>query len=177
MFWATGWPSDPNGIHVLLASQFTFGHVMGWTTPAVFLARNDTLGFLRQLAQLKVEHSRYLVYGRLMRPPVLTAGGGGPLAEMEWCQVPAHTCCPTTLVIGQVWMDAQGTLGLVLANPSNRTVAVSAALRAESHTNLMPGGRVQIDGAEIVEVGGAHLQITRTMPALSAAVVSIAPYV
>ena len=63
------WPSglDYNGVRMYLAQQWTFGHVMGWAEPATFLSNSSTTWFTRLLAQLRVEHSQYLVFGRLMR--------------------------------------------------------------------------------------------------------------
>ena len=80
------WPENGEGVRILLALQWTYGHVMGWTKPSVFLSNAATLAFTRELAQLKVNYSDFLVFGRLMRPPVLTALGGGALPEARWCQ-------------------------------------------------------------------------------------------
>jgi len=75
------WPSglDYNGVRMYLAQQWTFGHVMGWAEPATFLSNSSTTGFARELAQLKLAQSQYLVFGRLMHPPIINAVDGGPL--------------------------------------------------------------------------------------------------
>lgn len=148
---------------------------MGWLSPDVILANNDTLSFTRQLVQLKLTYSQFLVFGRLMRPPTLTAADGGALRELEWCLTGwAPTCCQTTQVIGQLWMDAsQGSLGLALANPTNATVSVGAALRVDGHTHLLAGGRALIDGVPL-KVGDTHLELTKTLQPYSACVVTVA---
>ena len=94
-----------------LRTAQTYGHVMGWIEPSVFLKDNSTLAFTRQMAQLKVNNSEFLVFGRLMRPAVLTMAGGAPLPTTSWCQAAwkGKTCCETALVIGQVWMADDGT--------------------------------------------------------------------
>ena len=165
------WPSSGEGVRILLALQWTYGHVMGWTKPSVFLSNAATLAFTRQLAQLKVNYSDFLVFGRLMRPPVLTALGGGALPEARWCQS-SGTCCSTSLVVGQVWMAGDGSLGLALANPSNATVHVDAKLRVDGHTHLVEGGGVLVDGARAI-AGSEHLLVTKVMAPLSAAVTRI----
>ena len=165
------WPSDQEGVRILLAHQWTYGHVMGWTKPSVFLNNAATLAFTRELAQLKVNHSDFLVFGRLMRPPILTAAGGGALPEARWCQS-TGTCCSTALVIGQVWMAGDGSLGLALANPSNATVRVAAKLTVDGHTHLVEGGGVLVDGARAT-AGSGHLLVTKVMAPLSAAVARI----
>ena len=170
------WPNDVLGIRIVLAQQWSFGHVMGWTSPSVFLANNETLGFTRELAQLKVKHAAHLTYGRLMRPPTLTAANGDALRETTWCapQGSHHTCCPAASVIGQLWMDNEGTLGLALANPTNETVSVAAALRVDGHTQLAARGHALVDG-EPARVGETHLRLARTLQPLSACVVSVQP--
>ena len=75
-------------------------------------------------------------------------------------------------MIGQVWMASDGSLGLVLANPSNETVALAAAVRVDGHTHLKASGRALVDGVS-VPVGEKHLETARTMPPLSAAVIQI----
>ena len=120
---------------------------MGWAAPELFLA-NNTLSFTRQLVQLKLNHSEFLVFGRLMRPPTLTAASGGVLPELEWCLTGwAPECCQTTQVIGQLWMasNQNGSLGLAVANPTNETVSVAAALRVDGHTHLVAGGQFSME--------------------------------
>ena len=162
---------------MLLCYAQTYGHVLGWAKPSVFLGNNSTLAFTRELAQLKVNNSEFLVFGRLMRPPVLTSAGGRPLPETSWCQEAwrGQTCCHTTQVIGQVWMANDGSLGLALANPSsNATVSVTAKLRVDGHTHLTADGGALVDGVPVT-VGPTHLEITKSMPPLSAAVVHVSP--
>jgi hypothetical protein len=163
------WPTDTQGIRMYLAQQFTFGHVMGWTSPAVFLKDNATLAFTRLLAQLKVNHSEYLVFGRLMRSPEISAAGGAMLPTVRWC---SNTCCDTQVVIGQVWMASDGSLGLAVANPSNGTTSFVAKVRIDGHTHLEPGREVMVDG-ERVAAGVAHLDVYKTLPPSGAALVRI----
>ena len=86
-----------------------------------------------------------------MRPPTLTAASGGALRELTCPNVPHptkfKTCCPTAQVLAQLWMDGQGGLGLAMANPTNETVSVAAAVRVDGHTRLAAGGRPRRRGA------------------------------
>ena len=163
------WPTDTQGIRMYLAQQFTFGHVMGWTSPEVFLKDNGTLAFTRLLAQLKLNHSEHLVVGRLMHPPEISAVAGAVLPTLRWC---SNTCCDTPIVIGQVWMASDGSLGLAVANPSNATASFVARVRIDGHTHLEPGREVMVDG-ERVAAGVTHLDVYKTLPPLSAALVHI----
>ena len=166
------WPSSAAGIRILLAHQWTYGHVMGWTKPSVFLQNNLTLAYARLLAQLKVQHSQYLVFGRLMRPPLLSSPDGKPLNTTRWCQQPTQTCCQSDLVIAHVWMSQSGSLGLAITNPSRLTVNVVAKLRVDGYTHLQPEGRALVNGIA-TNVGRSFLEIKKIMPPLSAQVVNI----
>lgn len=170
---AKDWPTDQPSIRMLLAQQWTYGHVMGRADPKTFLNNNHTLSFTRQLAQLKVNHSEYLVYGRLMHPLVLTNTTGGPLRIMRWAVgYPAGKSCDSPVALAQVWMASDGSLGLTLANPSNESQYVRAALRVDGHTHLAPGAQASVDGVR-AQAGQTHLSVTKTMPPLSAAIVRI----
>jgi hypothetical protein len=71
--------------------------------------------------------------------------------------------------------SSDGTLGLVLASPSDETVYVAAAIRVDKHTHLEISGWAEVDGEHIVAVGDTHLEVTKLMPPLNAAVISIVP--
>ena len=108
---AKGWPADEPSKRMLLAQQWTYGHVMGRSVVSTFLADNGTLSFIRQLAQMKVNHSAHLVYGRLMRPPGLTSADGTALPKTSWnvgTSVGGTTHCDSTVVIGQLFMANDG---------------------------------------------------------------------
>ena len=63
----------------------------------------------------------------------------------------------------------------MLANPSsNITMNVAAKLKVDGHTHLAAGAKVLVDGVQAT-VGGTHLEITKSMPPLSAAVVRVSP--
>ena len=155
-----------------LAQQFTFGHVMGWTKPEIFLNDNNTLAFTRQLVQLKANNSAYLVFGRLMHPPEISSATAGPLPKLRWC---SNTCCDTPVVIGQVWKASDGSLGLAIANPSGIAVSAIAKLRVDGHTLLEEGGETMVDGVLAV-VGATHLTIPKYLPPLSAALIRISKW-
>ena len=178
------WPTDQPSIRMLLAQQWTYGHVMGRAAPSTFMDDKHTLAFTRQLAQLKVNYSEFLVYGRLMHPPTLTAvasaaaAGGGSLRDMKWSVgYPAGKFCNSPVVIGQVWMASNGSLGVALANPSNESQAVNVSLRVDGHTHniIRPKGAVLVDRSRRYTVDESHLTLLRSLPALSAAIVRIDP--
>ena len=65
-----GWTANPVTERTTFAQQWTYGHVLGWTSPSSILGVLNTTedrAFLRSMCQLKVKHSKYLVYGRLMQ--------------------------------------------------------------------------------------------------------------
>ena len=69
-------------------------------------------------------------------------------------------------------MANNGSLGLALANPTNRSQTVAAALRVDGHTHMRPRGVVLVDG-RAVQVDQMHLKLSQSLPPASAVIVRI----
>ena len=97
------------------------------------------------------------------------------MRDMKWSVgYPAGKYCDSPVVVGQVWMAGNGSLGLALANPSNESQAVNVALRVDEHTHIRPRGVVLVDGIRNT-VDQRHLTLSQSLPALSAVIVRIDP--
>ena len=152
-----GWPAstDTSGFRVVLAQQWQAGHVMGWTSPGQLLtafATTEDRAYLRSLCQLKVAHAKYLVYGRLMHPPMLRLVGGAEVPSAAWC---GHSfgpaCCDFPALTAALWRGADGSMALTAVNTdANATLTFTATMR------------------EIADV-------THTLPPRSAAVLIVRP--
>ena len=187
---ATGWPEPPQThaaeYRALFAQQFIFGHVLGETYAGNILAafsREGDMAFLRSLVQLKLSHAEYLVYGRLMRPPRIS--NLARLPETALCNGNGkyRVCCNYSAVVGQVWMAADRTVGLILANTFNGTAAVEIMVSVDALGDLAVGNLVQTDHhisdgiqrneSHTLRVGKRGLLVNATMQPLSARVVRI----
>ena len=182
---AQGWPNDAIGMRALFAQQFVLGHVLGWLRSETILSvLNSThdRAFLRSLAQLKLEHTPYLIYGRLMHPPDIKSSNGDLLPVVSLCtqtfrNPPLH-CCNYSAVVAHVWMATNQSLGVAAANTVTTPLSVTFTLRVDRHMPFAAGGQVRVVSEDIgliaVEtVSASGLQIHTTMPALSACVIRV----
>ena len=142
---------------------------------------------IRSLAQLRLTNAQYLTYGRLMHPPNIgPSHGGHPLPTLSMCtqtygNPPLH-CCNDSAVVGHLWLAADGSLGLAVANTAAVSLSVTFTLRVDTQVPFEVGDRVRValprdeaDGAfRDVVVGAAGLQVHKQIPALSACVVQLA---
>ena len=115
------WPSLSVGngtmFRATLARQAVFGHVLGWfaLTEVLPLLRQPehqhNLKFIQALGTLRANSSRFLVHGRMIRPPIF----GTSIPSMPVCH-PMEGCCNVSQVLASAWLATNGDLGLLVIN-------------------------------------------------------------
>eukprot|EP01052_Picozoa_sp_SAG31_P029775 SAG31_NODE_2990_length_4812_cov_6.899215_2_plen_779_part_00 len=140
------------------ALQLVYGHIPGamMTEDLLFVLQHSTraLSLWRDMMRLRQHEADFLVFGRMLRPPQPTTKvktvplcGNKPLSTFP--------CCPIPVVLANVYMASNGSIGLVIANH----------------------GESQADYSATVDVGteiGAHKRELRVnMPASSAKILLI----
>ena len=122
------WPTDNEGIRMPGPAVYVWA-CDGLTSPAVFLRDNATLVYAAA-AQLKVNHSEYLVFRQIDAFARDFCNVEQRCQRFDGARIPADT----KVVVGQVWMASDGSLGLV-ATIRNVTTSFVAKVRIDGHTH------------------------------------------
>jgi hypothetical protein len=195
---AMAWPVDSartvsinatsrrESFRALFAQQWIVGHVLGWLSPTAiltFMSAPADRAYLRSLVQLRLKYAKFLVHGRMMRPPTIAAAArqSAELPTVQMCMVGQVLgqvlCCPQLAVVGSAWLADDGILGVALANTIDVPVSFIVTLQVDAHVPFRANDSVVIvrnggrGNTTIVRAGG--LEMSLTLAALSATVVMV----
>eukprot|EP01048_Picozoa_sp_COSAG05_P010559 COSAG05_NODE_937_length_6525_cov_6.136632_5_plen_206_part_00 len=123
-------------LRLLFAHQWTDGLVLGGDALSYFTAAHyfsnvshaDDAHYVATLSSRRLQLADYLLYGRLMRPPVLV---NSSVPSRQLCSYwgASPTCCPVEQPALQLWRSKNGTtLALLAVNSELTPISFSAQL-------------------------------------------------
>ena len=96
------------------AQMFTWGEQLGWFNPNILEFPCPEAEYIKMLSKAKEKESvkKFLLYGEMVRPPVLQ--GDNPVMAAKWSAGQEDTKMPA--VVHSAWKADDGSLGLVFTN-------------------------------------------------------------
>jgi hypothetical protein len=128
--WHTVWDGDTytTGLPLIMrnAQMFVWGEQLGWFNPNVLDFPGTEAEYLKTLchALCGEDVKKYLFYGEMLRPPVLS--GDNPILKAKWAEGQEATELPA--VMHSAWKGEDGSLGLVFTNIDSLSHMVSFSL-------------------------------------------------